>query len=125
MGEFTVVATFPTFSLAQVAFAALEAAGVEAFYENAELVNMDWMLGNAVGDVKLLVPTGKIDEAKSIIDRHRAQARERYAREREGADPEPERCLACGALFPVDAVQCPECQWSFDVGDAESVDEEE
>jgi hypothetical protein len=104
--DLVTVATFRTAPEAELAKTALDAEGIEAFVADAETVTMDWLLGIAVGDVKIQV-------ARSVA----AQARE-YLAGRRGThsvdDPTaPGRCLSCGALFPEDADRCPVCGWSF------------
>jgi hypothetical protein len=41
----------------------LDAEGIPAFLSDAETVNMDWLLGNAIGYIKLAVPRGQADAA--------------------------------------------------------------
>ena len=108
MSEFTIVGRYPTLPLAQLALATLEAEGITGFFENAEVVNADWMLGNAVGDIKLLVATAETERAIAILE---ASNLRKIARQEIPDDAEV--CLACGAEFPEEADTCPQCGWSF------------
>jgi hypothetical protein len=64
---FVVVATFPNVAEAEAARLALEAAGIQAFLRDDELVSMVWLLGNAVGYVKLLVAAPDADRAQLVL----------------------------------------------------------
>ncbi len=65
--ELVVVARFPLAFEAQIAQARLEASGVPAFLENANVVNADWLLSNAIGGVALLVPISMAVEAATVL----------------------------------------------------------
>jgi ribosomal protein L40E len=91
----------------------LDEAGIPAFLEDAETVTMDWLLGNAIGYIKLTVPEDQVDRARDILlTRQENQAR---AKEAEGEEPVSEgKCLACGAEMGEDAEKCPACGWTWD-----------
>ena len=65
--DLVVVARFPLAFEAQIAQARLEASGIPAFLENANVVNADWLLSNAVGGVALLVPNSMALEAATVL----------------------------------------------------------
>jgi hypothetical protein len=46
----------------------LESAGIEAFVEDDYTINANWMWSNALGGVKVLVPTSQADEARGILE---------------------------------------------------------
>ncbi len=124
MSETQIVGRYPVLALAQLAQAALAAEGIAGFFENAEIVNADWMLGNAVGDVKLLVATQDAEAACTILNAMQTQRREREAEVAETGYAE-ERCLACGATLSQDVSECSQCGWTFtDSGDDLSPDVE-
>jgi hypothetical protein len=53
---------------AELAKGALEAAGIECFLFDDNMVRMDWFNANAVGGVKLRVDRGNVDHANRILD---------------------------------------------------------
>ncbi len=46
----------------------LEAAGIEAFLFDGNMLRMDWFNANAIGGVKLRVDAKNVEEAKRILD---------------------------------------------------------
>src|ERR1051326_8096175 len=53
---------------AELAKGALEAAGIESFLFDDNMVRMDWFNANAIGGVKLRVDPHNADEANRILD---------------------------------------------------------
>ena len=53
---------------AELAKGALEAAGIECFLFDDNMVRMDWFNANALGGVKLRVDRGSVDDANRILD---------------------------------------------------------
>ena len=53
---------------AELAKGALEAAGIECFLFDDNMVRMDWFNANAIGGVKLRVDLGNVDDANRILD---------------------------------------------------------
>jgi hypothetical protein len=53
---------------AELAKGALEAAGIESFLFDDNMVRMDWFNANAIGGVKLRVDRGNVDDASRILD---------------------------------------------------------
>jgi hypothetical protein len=84
---------------------------------DANTVAMDWLLGNAIGNIKLQVPTSQVERASEILRTHSL----RLAEIHEG-DVDAINCLSCGAALPDDEEACPACGWSFA---AEGADETE
>ena len=115
--DYVTIATFATLPEAEAARLRIETEGIPAIITDAEIVNMDWLLGNAVGYIKLQVPPQRVVAATALLDQIAAERRERLARERERLDHEEDEdestCLACGAQLPDDADRCPACDWSW------------
>jgi len=109
--QLVTVETYQSLPEAQAAQMQLEGHDITVFLADAETVNMDWLLGNAIGNIKLQVPAEQADQALTILDEMREKARER--RETESEDDEAEKCLACGAKIPEAQVRCPSCGWSY------------
>ena len=59
--------TFDSAPQAELARVALANAGIPCQLHNAEVVSMDWLLGNAVGYIPLQVPPGQLDAAKQVL----------------------------------------------------------
>jgi len=90
---------------AEMARAFLEASGIPAFVNDAETVTMDWLLGNAVGNIKLQVSASRVEEAKALLsNRPRTEA----PTEEAGLE-----CLSCGAAMDPSQSKCPACGWSY------------
>jgi hypothetical protein len=53
---------------AELAKGALEAAGIESFLFDDNMVRMDWFNANAIGGVKLRIDRGNVDDASRILD---------------------------------------------------------
>jgi len=121
--EFVTVATFPTLPEAEAARLMLETEGIPAFLGDAEIVSMDWLLGNAVGYVKVRVPPSHVAAASELLGRIDAERRRRRAEAE--TDPDagwddtgPTACLACGATMPEgeNEDRCLACGWSYEDG---------
>lgn len=116
--EFLTVATFATVPEAEAARLMLESEGVPAILTDAEIVNMDWLLGTAVGYVKVQVPPSKAEAAAALLDRIEADRRQRRAAAADSEDddwpPSDDlACLSCGTAMPDDEHRCPTCGWSY------------
>lgn len=61
------IATFRDLGEALLAKGRLEAAEVDAFLADENLVRMDWFLANAVGGIKLKVPEEQSEEAFRVL----------------------------------------------------------
>lgn len=113
--DLVTVATFSTLPEAEAARLHLETEGVSVVLVDAEIVSMDWLLGNAVGNVKLQVPDSMVDQAVRLLDEVAEERAKR--REMEGDDdwesPDDELCLSCGAQMPEDENRCEACGWSW------------
>jgi hypothetical protein len=74
---------------AQLAQGKLGSEGIAAFLDNEFTVGVIWTYSNALGGVRLMVPEGRVDEARAIL----------------AAD----ESSAVGALFPDASDACPAC----------------
>jgi hypothetical protein len=61
------VAQYPFRTAAEAARVRLEAEGIAAFLCDAEVVDMNWLLGNALGWIKLQVPAADAERAAAIL----------------------------------------------------------
>ena len=64
------VATFADPVEANLAKNRLEASGVRAFLANEETVDMNWLLGNALGWIRLEVGDQDADAARAVLSQH-------------------------------------------------------
>jgi uncharacterized paraquat-inducible protein A len=105
------VATFRSLPEAEAVRMYLEAEGIAGFLADAETVNMDWLLGNALGYIKLQVASSEAEKAASLVNQMRARQRER--RSADSDDDAEDACLACGAAMSERQAKCPACGWSY------------
>src|SRR6266481_9408938 len=81
--QLVTVETYQFLPEAQAAKLRLEGNDIQVFLADAETVNMDWLLGNAIGNIKLQVPAEQADHALTLLDEMREKARERREAEEE------------------------------------------
>lgn len=94
----------------------LEEEGIRTFLADAETVNMDWLLGQALGHVKLQVAASDVARAAEILERLRQRCRDREETEwtLDEDEESPLHCLSCGALMRDESATCPQCGWSYE-----------
>ena len=114
--DFVTIARFEFPAEAETAKLILEGQGLRAFLEDAETVAMDWMLGNAIGYIKLKVPAGDVPTAVALLQQHPGTARNLVSEEAPLSTTEisDDQCLECGAEIPADVSVCPQCGWSYE-----------
>ncbi len=61
------VAHYPFRTAAEAARLRLEAEGIPAFLSDTEVLDMNWLLGNALGWIKLQVPAADAERAAEIL----------------------------------------------------------
>ena len=99
------VASFQFLYQAEAAQFHLQTAGIESYLENATIVNTDWVLGNAVGDVKVLTSSEDAEAAVEVLKQMTAP---------KGLRTEDlSVCLACGREMQADQAACAACGWSY------------
>src|SRR5260370_33803511 len=108
--QLVTVETYQFLPQAQAAKLQLEGNDIQVFLADAETVNMDWLLGNAIGNIKLQVPSDQVEKARDLLEEMREKASRHSRDEEDGAGSE---CLACGAKIPEDQSRCPKCGWSY------------
>lgn len=108
---FVTVEQFEFLPEAQVLRMHLESEGFQARLLDAETVSTEWVLGNAIGYIKLQVPQSRAAEAKAILQKLRELRESR--REAAALEPESTRCLSCDADLQPDLATCPKCGWSY------------
>ncbi len=82
----------------------LAEAGIPSFIEDAETVTMDWLLGNAIGYIKLTVPEDRVQEAVQVLQKKPATT---------STSTSENACLACNAKIPEGQDRCPQCGWTW------------
>lgn len=68
MQGLVVVRSFSRPHEAHLACSALQAAGIDARLADEYVVTADWLYSNAVGGVKVLVPAGEVEAARTVLD---------------------------------------------------------
>ena len=66
--DLTVVRTYWNLLEAEMAKGALDAAGIESFLFDDNMIRMDWFNANAIGGVKVRVDPENVDAANKILD---------------------------------------------------------
>lgn len=103
------LATYLYIMPAETAKWALEEQGIPAYLGDANTVVMDWLLGNAIGGIKLNVAESDVPRAMEFL----------MANPRLLQNPAPEStiddatCLNCGAALAEGSSECSACGWSF------------
>lgn len=122
MSELVTVEAYSTPTEAEVDRTFLEREGVRAYVADAEILAMDWLLGAAVGGVKLQVAAADVQRARELLQSLRA---ERQAKESKLPDIEF-TCEDCNELirFPGKRAggveSCPKCNAYVDVPEIEA-----
>ncbi len=111
--QLVTVETYQFLPQAQFAKLQLEGSGIRVFLADAEVVNMDWLLGNAIGNIKLQVPGDQVERARNLLEEMRDKASERWEDEDDEEVGPYTECLVCGAEIPEDQNRCPSCGWSY------------
>ena len=89
-----VVATFSTLGEAEAAKSALDAAGIESWIADENMVAMDWMYSNAIGGVKLVVADEDAGDAEEVLANAATPEEETPPQAPEIAEPHCPRCSA-------------------------------
>jgi hypothetical protein len=112
--DLVTIGTFRTLPEAEAIKLRLEAEGLTVFLADAETVAMDWLLGNAIGFIKLQVPNTQIETAAALLEQDRG---ERQRGDERGDKAQADVCLACGTALSEEAARCPACGWSYAGGE--------
>ncbi|HEX9160864.1 MAG TPA: zinc ribbon domain-containing protein [Thermoanaerobaculia bacterium] len=67
-GAWTVAARFTSIGEAAAARSALDAAEIDTYIANENLVSVDWLYSQAVGALMLMVREGDVERAREVID---------------------------------------------------------
>lgn len=110
------VGSYVTINDAEFARMLLESEGIAAFIADATIVSMDWLLGNAIGWIKVQVSTADEPRAREILAKWQQELRERPP----AGEGESVACLECGKEMPLGVAACPACGWTYLGGDGES-----
>ena len=104
------VCTYTSAVQAEVVKLALAAEGVESFVADANIVTTEWLMGSALGGVKLEVAEADVPAAMAVFAANASLTAPSADRPADDGVP---RCLACGATMPAEATACPACGWSY------------
>lgn len=103
--EFVTLMTFMKVEEAEVKRLLLEQEGIKTYLTDAEIVTMDWLLGNAVGEIKLQVARTDAERAIAIL---------KNTPPMEPPTPRQDnQCLSCGAVMADNEDTCSKCGWSY------------
>lgn len=107
--QFVTIAEFQFLPEAEICKLTLQSQGFAAVLTDAELVSTNWFLGNAVGYIKLQVPTEQTQAAATCLQQNREELRQKKL----ANDSATETCLACGVEMSPDETTCHACGWSY------------
>lgn len=111
---FVTIADFQFVSEAEVCKVMLQDQGFDVVIADAELVNTNWFLGNAVGYIKLQVPSDQAQAAATCLQRVREEVKKSHE---QPTGHEADVCLACGAGMNPNETACSVCGWSFEANE--------
>ena len=109
--ELVTIRTYRFAHYAEVDKMHLQAEEIPAFIADENVVTWDWLLGQAIGFVKLQVPGKYAEAAAKILDLHKVD-RDISASELSDMG-EAGRCLACGERMLKEETKCPACGWTY------------
>lgn len=111
------VGSYITVNDAEFARMLLESEGIEVFIADATIVAMDWLLGNAVGWIKVQVESANEERARALLEAWHQEVRARPPATE--TDSEAANCLECGKEMPLGYSACPACGWTYMTTNAE------
>jgi hypothetical protein len=118
--DLVTIKTCLTIAEAESARLGLELEGIDATIADANIVTADWFLGNAVGYIKINVPTSQVERALEVLARHQRAA----GPEGSPSDEMEDLCLGCGAEMPDEDDTCLACGWTYGPPEEETSPEE-
>ena len=104
--DFVTLMTFSKVQEAEVKRLLLEDEGIKTYLSDAEIVAMDWLLGNAVGEIKLQVANADVERAVTILKNAPPISTDAPRQENE--------CLACGTAMAENEDVCSNCGWTYE-----------
>ena len=127
------IETFRDLGEALLAKGRLEAAEIESYLADENLVRMDWFLANAVGGIKLKVPEEQAEEAFRVLftDKYKAPLEERPQCPKCGSgevsvvDPDKGFRLAVLWMFALPTPRTEEVHWRCQRCGAAWIEDEE
>lgn len=113
--KLTTVTSCPTADQADLIKNLLEAEGIPVYLENRNVIAMDWLLGVAVGDIKVKVPEPAAKEAFGILISQQEAIQAAAAKRHASVDLAPGEipCLQCGKAIKEEADCCEHCGWTY------------
>ncbi len=111
--ELVTVATFPTLTIAEFARGQLLEEEIDAYIEDANLVTTNWLWGNALGWVKVVVAAADVERAKSVLARRPELLQPTSPFVSQDKTSDATTCLACGEAWPMEGDVCAKCGWTW------------
>ena len=103
--ELVTIGSYEFVAEAEVAQMFLRENGVNAFLRDQSIIAMDWLLGNAIGYVKLQVPQSQFETARELL----ATLTEDSTADGEGTSVRSRVCSSCGLALDGVTEICPAC----------------
>jgi hypothetical protein len=103
--ELVTIGSYEFVAEAEVAQMFLRENGVNTFLRDQSIIAMDWLLGNAIGYVKLQVPQSQFETARELL----ATLTEGSTSDGEGTSVRSRVCSSCGLVLDGVTEICPAC----------------
>lgn len=109
MAKLVTIDTFSNPHQADMAKLVLDTVGIPSVFDNRNTVEMDWLLSNAIGHIRLQVLEQDVERAQQALAEHRAAI--------PATAGEEDHCLSCGAAMTPEDETCRACGWSYAEGE--------
>ncbi len=110
--KLTTLCTYPSSIQAETVKWALEQEGITTFVADSNTITADWLLGPAVGWVKVQVAEADAVAALAVLEKHPNLLKTYFEPKLEVASV----CLSCEAAMEEADETCAACGWSFLTG---------
>ncbi len=110
--KLTTLCTYPSSIQAETVKWALEQEGITTFVADSNTITADWLLGPAVGWVKVQVAEADAVAALAVLEKHPNLLKTYFEPKLEVASV----CLSCEAAMEEADETCVACGWSFLTG---------
>lgn len=116
--ELITIASYEFVAEAEIAQMVLRENGVDAFLRDQSIIAMDWLLGNAIGYVKLQVPESQAERAVELL----AALKQESAGNDETGSAGSCVCPTYGLVLGNHADRCPACIEASENADLDDAD---
>jgi len=119
--ELVIIASYEFVAEAEIAQMVLRENGIDAFLRDQSILAMDWLLGNAIGYVKLQVPQSQVETAVALLATLKADSTGKS----EANAANSHVCATCGLVLGDHADPCPACSETDDEEELDVADDQD